>query len=240
MTVSSDNQHVALSTRQKFLYVFKLTSRRPFELTAVAKINLSRVANKIRFSADYKQLLVADKTGDCFLWSYLEEGAVLQPVCGHLSMVMDVFFNDDQTAVITCDRDEKIRVTSYPDTHNLISYCMGHTEYVSKMELVPHNPQWLASISGDQTIRIWDYKTGVELFKLPLAGPGAYMTCWKSDIASSSIACHIYQSNILQIFEIQSNAAGDGLKMKSMKQVELPKYTRLVTVEICPMNVLIN
>lgn len=229
MAVSPDNNYVAVSTRQKYVYIFKLESRTPLLLVQVAKVVLSRVSNRIRFTADSRQLVVADKTGDCFLWKFQDsssaDGTGLVPVCGHLSMVMDVFFNEDQSALITCDRDEKIRVTAYPDTHNLLAYCMGHREYVSQVELMPHNTNWLVSISGDQTVRVWDYRVGKELFQLPLAGPGAYMACWKSDEQTSVIACNIYQSNVLQVFEVQTNATQDGLKMKSMKQVEVSPHT---------------
>lgn len=224
LTVSPDNNYVAVSTREKYLYIFQIESRTPFKLNQVAKFILTRVSNRLRFSDNSRQLLIADKTGDVYLWPFLENDT-LQPVCGHLSMVMDVLFTDNESALITCDRDEKIRVTSYPDTHNLLAYCMGHSEYVAQVELVPHNHSWVLSISGDQTVRIWDFNDGREVFQLPLTGPGAYMTCWKSGENSSIVACAIYQSDTLQIFEIQSNSTGDGLKMKSMKQVQLSAHT---------------
>lgn len=233
MCLSPDSNYVAITTRQKYMYIYKLTSRSPLNLVQVAKKTLVRVSNRLRFSSDSRQLLVADKTGDCFLWKFENADAELLPVCGHLSMVMDVFFNEDQSALITCDRDEKIRVTSYPDIHTILAYCMGHTEYVAQMEWLPHNPQWLVSISGDQTVRVWNYKEGKEIFQLPLAGPGAYMTCWKSDQTTSVIACNIYQSNVLQVFEIQTNSTGDGLKMKSMKSVSLAEHLHFKAIEHC-------
>lgn len=224
LAVSPDNNYVAVSTREKYLYIFQLEARSPFRLTQVAKFILTRVSNRLRFSADSRKLLIADKTGDVYLWPFLENDT-LQPVCGHLSMVMDVLFTDNESALVTCDRDEKIRVTSYPDTHNLIAYCMGHSEYVAQVELVPHNHSWVVSISGDQTVRVWDLNDGREVLQLPLTGPGAYMTCWKSGENSSIIACGIYQSEMLQVFEVQSNSTGEALKMKTMKQVQLSTHT---------------
>lgn len=32
--------------------------------------------------------------------------------------------------VITCDRDEKIRVSRYPNAYNIETFCLGHTEWV--------------------------------------------------------------------------------------------------------------
>lgn len=237
IAVSPDLQYVALSTRDKYLYVFTL-NKSPFQLQEVAKIIIARVSNRLRFSSDSKQLLIADKTGDCYLWKFLTNDG-LAPICGHLSMVMDVLLTEDQSALITCDRDEKIRVTSYPDTHNILAYCMGHREYVGQVELLPHNNEWVVSISGDQTLRIWDPKEGKGLLNLPLMGAGINMACWKTADNTSTIACNIYQSNVLQIYEIQTNSTGDGLKMKSLKQADLPSHTTIKDIHHCDGNIFI-
>lgn len=71
--------------------------------------------------------------------------------------------------VITCDRDEKIRVSRYPATHVIESYCLGHSEYVSGIEVVEDTT--LVSVSGDKTIRLWNYKTGDELSQHQLDAP---------------------------------------------------------------------
>jgi WD40 repeat protein len=33
--------------------------------------------------------------------------------------------------ILTADRDEKIRVSQYPKTYNIETFCLGHTEYAS-------------------------------------------------------------------------------------------------------------
>lgn len=237
INISPDQSYIAVSTRQKFLYIFSLTSGRPNITTPVAKMILTRVSNRLRFSDDSRQLLIADKTGDCFLWKFLEklndETSAPLPVCGHLSMVMDVLFTAEEKALVTCDRDEKIRVTSFPDTHNLLSYCMGHKEYVAQVELVPHNKNLLISISGDQTLRFWDFLNGKEIFQLPLSGPGASMTCWATGDHSSMVVCSIYQSEILQIFEVQSPATENSLKLKSSKEVAQSAYHNFKDIQSC-------
>ncbi len=50
---------------------------------------------------------------------------------GHLSMLLDVLVTDCSRFVVTCDRDEKIRVSRYPNAYNIHTYCLGHTEFVT-------------------------------------------------------------------------------------------------------------
>lgn len=69
--------------------------------------------------------------------------------------------------MITSDRDEKIRVTNYPNTEDIESYCLGHSEYVSAIEQLPAASQ-LLSVSGDKTLRVWNYLTGVQLTQMDL------------------------------------------------------------------------
>lgn len=66
--------------------------------------------------------------------------------------------------ILTCDRDEKIRVSLFPDTHVVESFLLGHEAFVSSLD-VTHKDGLTrcASSSGDGTIRLWDYAKGQEL-----------------------------------------------------------------------------
>ncbi len=70
-----------------------------------------------------------DKTGDVYRFKRdFSEGSLL---LGHLSMLLDVAVSNCGKFVITCDRDEKIRVSSYPNAYNINNYCLGHTDFVT-------------------------------------------------------------------------------------------------------------
>ncbi|EDW27451.1 GL20260 [Drosophila persimilis] len=92
---------------------------------------------------------------------------------GHLSIVYDVLWSEDQQYIITCDRDDKIRVTNYPATFDIHSYCLGHKEFVSGLAMLTE--QHIISASGDKTLRVWNYTCGKELLLHELPAPAVRM-----------------------------------------------------------------
>ncbi|CAM8895052.1 unnamed protein product [Rhodiola kirilowii] len=70
--------------------------------------------------------------------------------------------------ILSSDRDFKIRVSVFPEkpldgAHEIQSFCLGHTEFVSCITFVssPDHPQgFLVSGSGDSTVRLWDIMSG--------------------------------------------------------------------------------
>lgn len=61
--------------------------------------------------------------------------------------------------IVTSDRDEKIKVSNYPATHDIEAFCVGHKEFVSSVTFF-NKEKLLLSASGDKTLRVWDYETG--------------------------------------------------------------------------------
>lgn len=127
----------------------------------VCKKELKRAASSVLFSPKTDKLVVADKSGDVYLFNFEkiqeEEGHLL---LGHVSMILDVLITQDERFILTCDRDEKIRVSRFPDSYIIQSFCLGHKEFVMTMTLLSHNEKLLVSGSGDGTIRIWDFIDG--------------------------------------------------------------------------------
>jgi WD40 repeat protein len=78
-------------------------------------------------------------------------------------MLLDLTLSSCGKYVITCDRDEKIRVSHFPNSYNISNFCLGHTEFVAGLAICPHRPSLLCSASGDGTLRIWDFLNGLEL-----------------------------------------------------------------------------
>lgn len=91
------------------------------------------------------------------------------PLLAHYcSIITSLEFSPDGKFILSSDRDFKIRVTVFPKTpldgaHEIQSFCLGHTEFVSCLAFVCNEdcPQGnLISGSGDSTVRLWDFTSG--------------------------------------------------------------------------------
>ena len=72
------------------------------------------------------------------------------------------------SCIVTSDRDEKVRVTNYPATHEIEAFCVGHKEFVASTTFF-NNDELLISASGDQTLRFWNFKTGKQVQLIDLS-----------------------------------------------------------------------
>lgn len=155
ITISCDNKYLGIITStSKQLLIYTVP-----ELKLVKNFTLPRSASKINFDRNQSKIFVADKTGDVLSYDILNDNGGTK-LLGHLSLLLNVIHTNDAKYLITSDRDEKIRVSHYPNTYNIQTYCMGHKEFVHYIELLAHNEKFLISASGDGTIKIWDYVTG--------------------------------------------------------------------------------
>nr|B5DMC9.1 RecName: Full=tRNA (guanine-N(7)-)-methyltransferase non-catalytic subunit wuho [Drosophila pseudoobscura pseudoobscura] len=171
VTYSPDRQLLALTTAgQKAVLLYK---SRPENAQLLSIRPLARASSALRFCSDGSSVLVTDKTGDCYQYDCVEVDASPRLLLGHLSIVYDVLWSEDQQYIITCDRDDKIRVTNYPATFDIHSYCLGHKEFVSGLAMLTE--QHIISASGDKTLRVWNYTCGKELLLHELPAPAVRM-----------------------------------------------------------------
>jgi WD40 repeat protein len=123
---------------------------------------MKRAASKMIFSPSNDKILVADKTGDVYMFSIsddeTEKGILL---LGHLSILLDICMTDDEKYIITCDRDEKVRVSCYPNAYNIKCFCLGHSAFVTRILILRDNI--LLSSSGDGSLKLWNLHTGKNL-----------------------------------------------------------------------------
>ncbi|RWS29374.1 hypothetical protein B4U80_08156 [Leptotrombidium deliense] len=127
----------------------------------IREFNVARKCVKLVFHSDEKQILVGDRSGDIFRYDLRSEGSEGSLLMGHLSMLLDFSLSCDEKYLITCDRDEKIRVSCFPNSYNIHGYCLGHSEFVSSLCYLKE--EIIISGSGDGTLRIWNYVNGEQL-----------------------------------------------------------------------------
>ena len=90
-----------------------------------------------------------------------------QLLLGHVSLLTDVACvtlasssQEPRNYILTSDRDEHIRVSrNIPQAHIVEGYCLGHTEFITKLCVPPVYPHLLISGGGDDYIILWDWST---------------------------------------------------------------------------------
>lgn len=189
--MSPNRQLLAITTAgQKAVLLYTL---RPEHAKLVSVRVLSRASSALTFSENSKRLLVCDKTGDCYEYDCEDYEAAPKLLLGHLSIVYDILWSRNDKYIVTCDRDDKIRVTNYPDTADIHTYCLGHKEFVAGIKLL--NDDVLLSVSGDKTLKLWDFKEGKEVKTVELPAPGIRMTVKPLEPGKYGVAVLLHQPN---------------------------------------------
>ncbi|WVZ60525.1 hypothetical protein U9M48_010535 [Paspalum notatum var. saurae] len=154
----------------KLVKVWKTDSWR-----CIRTINSEKRVSAVAFSNNDLYITYADKFGVIWLVNLGEDGAEHvsvdnKPVSilGHYcSIITSMKFSPDGRFIATADRDSKIRVTLFPKNplkgaHEIQSFCLGHTDFVSCIAFtsISENQSFLVSGGGDSTVRLWDYING--------------------------------------------------------------------------------
>ncbi|KAM4559412.1 tRNA (guanine-N(7)-)-methyltransferase non-catalytic subunit wdr4 isoform 5-T5 [Odontesthes bonariensis] len=163
--VSSSGKLVALTDDTKRLVLFQCEP----VWRCISVRWVVRRCTSLVFSQAEDELLVADKSGDVYSFSVGEPQREGQLKIGHLSMLLAVTMSPDDKYIITADRDEKVRVSRHRYPYSIQSFCLGHQQFVSALQIPSGHPHWLLSGSGDGTVKLWEYESGRRLQSWDLA-----------------------------------------------------------------------
>ncbi|GMF41018.1 unnamed protein product [Phytophthora fragariaefolia] len=106
-------------------------------------------------------VIVGQKTGEAVAVPFPDVDRDLKTLLGHTtSMVTHVAVNHDSSLLLTADRDEKLRVSRFPDAAIIESYCLGHAASLTKVACSAVTPELVVSTSMDNTLKLWGMKTG--------------------------------------------------------------------------------
>ena len=205
---SNDGRYVFASLVNKHLYCWEYTDDKYVLVSStILKKRPTSIVHTVidGYGLDSKKdiLFVSDKAGD--VWSIdvpLLKKQVL--VSGHCaSVITDMAVhqlsnvnvlptshsNENITSLIaTADRDEKIRITCFPNMVTIMSYCLGHTNVVTSIAFFTIN-QKLFLISGawDHSYIIWDPITGQALDKVSMIGEAQIKSIEQEQQSNSAI-----------------------------------------------------
>ncbi len=159
----------------------------------------------IDHEAEGHQIIVADKTGNVFGLERVpsaEEGAVdvLQPTflighCSTITAMLNMWTRDPHTKkakhyIATSDVEGKVRVSHFPTAYDIVSFCFGHTSFVTGLSKATFknsdgsSSPLLISGGGDGSVRLWEPLTGKNLDTF---WPMAHMKNATGDLSSHSV-----------------------------------------------------
>ena len=113
---------------------------------------------------------------------------------GHVSLLTDMVYvsldvkpalaHESRSYILTSDRDEHIRISrGLPQAHIIEGYCLGHTEFVSKI-VVPHRHRdLLISGGGDDYLVVWNWLDRKALHKVDLVPPYHH---WRDSVGAKT------------------------------------------------------
>lgn len=113
-------------------------------------------------------IVAGDLAGDVYAYS-LEYRQRHRLLLGHTaSMITGVCVR--RNLIFTSDRDEKIRISQFPGTYVIDGFLLGHTAYVTAMDVVPENSpctiRLIVSCGGDGTVRFWNADSFQQLLEI--------------------------------------------------------------------------
>jgi len=153
---TKDGKYVVVADSGKYVYLFSLIGGTSWQL--VANWQMEQRLVKVQFDSPGRIVIMTDKTGDIYL-SLIGIKDVSKPkkALGHVSYVLDATVTQDNSQIITCDRDEKIRVSSFPNAVEIQDYKLGHKEAVVNIDLVCRDA-FLVSMSAEGTVSLWRFR----------------------------------------------------------------------------------
>lgn len=200
---SDDGQWIVAATSVKAIHCYALNSQWQLVSTAFAQRRPSALA--LATHPDGPSVAVAFACGgDLYVLPIPNLNSCAPVFClGHTSSVIThIAFprvscrSAHPRVVITCDRNEKIRVSAWPQTSVINAFCLGHTAFVSRAAFIGDSCQ-LVSCGGDGMLRLWDTNTGFEIQKVQV---GTEMTCTCLAVSGSAIAVGTAKESVARVY----------------------------------------
>lgn len=116
---------------------------------------------------DTKVIIIGQANGD----------VVARPIAPNRIQKEQKILTTHTTSMVTCinicnkgeylisgDRDEQIRVSNFPKSFLIESFCLGHYAFITSINTVGFDDNVLLSTAGDGSVRLFEISTGKELY----------------------------------------------------------------------------
>uniref|UniRef100_A0A6V0BPJ5 tRNA (guanine-N(7)-)-methyltransferase non-catalytic subunit n=1 Tax=Pseudo-nitzschia australis TaxID=44445 RepID=A0A6V0BPJ5_9STRA len=198
-------------------------------------------------------LIAGDVAGDSYAYNIVSEIKEQQGqklLLGHTaSMITDIAIlgnnNDDsnnKSLLVTSDRDEKIRISRFPDSYVLEGFLLGHTAYVTGLTVVvpssssQSSSPLVVSCAGDRTLRLWNLTTQSEICRLSTVSaeiPTAIAASYCSTSTSTTVAVIFDDSKRLSLYKITTAANADNPSLELLGSVDCPSQPLAIDFSEC-------
>ena len=120
-------------------------------------------------------------------------------IFGHTRAISDFIFDKTGIFMVTGSEDAQVKIWHMPSI-SLVFTLKGHGEAVTSLDISPDR-KLIASISTDQSLRLWDFNTGAALTMIDFQELGP-LSCIKFSPCGRYLACGSEAGNI-RIFKLQ-------------------------------------
>lgn len=73
---------------------------------------------------------------------------------------------NERNYIVTADRDEHVRICrGIPQTHVIEGFCLGHTEFITRLCFPKGRESMMVSGGGDEEVYVWSWLEGKLLSK---------------------------------------------------------------------------
>ena len=100
-----------------------------------------------------EQILVAENSGN--VHCYDAKTKAFSCLLGHLSIVTDICLSLEKNLIFSADKDQKIRVSRFPESFVIEKFLLGHESFISRIASSP-NGELLVSGGGDAFLCLWN------------------------------------------------------------------------------------
>jgi len=177
-------------------------------------------------------VIAGDMVGDATAYPLDQKPNHGRLLLGHTASILTEIRLINGDTLLTADRDEKVRLSNFPQTGIVKGYLLGHTAFISSMDT---SKDLCVTCGGDMTVRLWNTSTlqplamteTNDLLPTQVSTDGERVAV----IFHNSNAIHVYSMEDLRLLQtIESSTQPLGVSLQDSTIYVLAKEPMLLQV----------